>query len=226
MSSGMVLTVNGAASPCTYRVSGAAGSLVLVLAHSSRCIRAPRSRAAGTGRSSSAAGRRGRCRARPPVRACRARSAGTCLAIAMSQRDMNTEATEPTAGSRPVGDAAFHAFEVRVRRGEVLVGGEEQRHVHRDAGGDRLGDGRQALGSTRYLDKQVGPPRPARARPSPPLRSRPCRMRAAARPPGIPTRPRRLSARGSPGTGRRRGAGPRWPARRTTSSACRPRAGV
>ena len=37
----MVLTVNGAASPCTYRVSEAAGSLVFVLAHSSRCIRAP-----------------------------------------------------------------------------------------------------------------------------------------------------------------------------------------
>ena len=30
-----------------------------------------------------------------------ARSGGTCLATATSQRDMNTEATEPTAGSRP-----------------------------------------------------------------------------------------------------------------------------
>jgi hypothetical protein len=39
--SGMVSTVNGAASACTYSVSGAFGSLVPVLAHNSRCARAP-----------------------------------------------------------------------------------------------------------------------------------------------------------------------------------------
>src|SRR5262249_49496027 len=41
VASGMVFTVNGAASPLTYRMSDADGSLVPVLAHSRRCGRAP-----------------------------------------------------------------------------------------------------------------------------------------------------------------------------------------
>ena len=39
--SGMVFTVNGAASALMYRTSDAFGSLVPVLAHSRRCGRAP-----------------------------------------------------------------------------------------------------------------------------------------------------------------------------------------
>ena len=39
--SGMVFTVPGATSSSTYMVSGKAGSLVLVEAHSGRCGRAP-----------------------------------------------------------------------------------------------------------------------------------------------------------------------------------------
>src|SRR5262245_14156859 len=41
VASGMVFTVNGAASPLTYRMSDADGSLVPVLAHGRRCGRAP-----------------------------------------------------------------------------------------------------------------------------------------------------------------------------------------
>ena len=41
VASGIVFTVNGAASALTYSTSEACGSLVPVLAHSRRCGRAP-----------------------------------------------------------------------------------------------------------------------------------------------------------------------------------------
>jgi hypothetical protein len=53
------------------------------------------------------------------------------------------------------GGASLDTTDVRLRRGDVLLAREEERHVHRDAGEDRLLDGRDALGRAGDLDEEV-----------------------------------------------------------------------
>ena len=54
-------------------------------------------------------------------------------------------------------DPPLDAAEIRLGGGEVVGGGEEQRHVHRHAREDRLLDRRQPLGRAWNLDEQVRP---------------------------------------------------------------------
>ena len=71
---------------------------------------------------------------------------------------MNTEATEPTSGFRPAVDAPLDAAQVRLRGRHILLAREQQRHVDRHAGEDRLLDGRQTFLCAGDLDEQVGRP--------------------------------------------------------------------
>jgi hypothetical protein len=73
---------------------------------------------------------------------------------------MNTDATEPTAGSNPC-STAFDAGHERVGGSQVLLGVEEQGDVDGNTGRDGLGDGRQSLGGAGDLDEQVRPVSPA-----------------------------------------------------------------
>ena len=63
-------------------------------------------------------------------------------------------------GVQPRRHASLDPPDVRLRRGEVLLAREEERHVHRDAGEDRLLDRRHALAGPGDLDEQIRPLRP------------------------------------------------------------------
>ena len=79
---------------------------------------------------------------------------------AVSQRLMNTEATEPTVGLKPGIDAPLDTAQERLGSRQVVLAGEQQRDVDRDPGKDRLLDRGQTFLRARDLDEQVGPSRP------------------------------------------------------------------
>ena len=89
-------------------------------------------------------------------------AAGTLSATAASQRLMKTDATEPTSGLSPASMRRSMPRMIRLGRREVLLAREQERHVDRDAGEDRLLDRGQAFLRAGNLDEQVGTP-PARA---------------------------------------------------------------
>ena len=66
----------------------------------------------------------------------------------MSQRLMNTDATEPTCGLSPRVDAPLDAAQVRLGRGQILLARKQQRHIDRHAREDGLLDrGQSFLGA-------------------------------------------------------------------------------
>ena len=214
MASGIVFTVNGAASALMYRMSEASGPWCRCWPRGGAAARAPALRAAAS--AASRAGRGTSCRSARRWR-CRAglRSASGALPVtATSQRLTNSEATEPTSGFEPGGDAPLDAAQIRLGGRDILLAGEQQRHVDRHAREDRLLDGGEALLVPGILMKRLGVP-PGRGVPWPRRGCRPCRGPAGARPPATPSRPRRWSGRGSAGTDRRPASDPPAPARRT-----------
>ena len=62
-------------------------------------------------------------------------------------------------GRKAGDDAPLQSLQVGVGRGPVLLGGEQQGDVDRDAGEDRFLDRRQAFRGAGDLDEQVGPVR-------------------------------------------------------------------
>ena len=86
----------------------------------------------------------------------RAISPGTLSIVALSQRLMNSEATERTSGLRPAATRRSRPAHVGVGGGQIMLAGEQQRDVDRHAGEDRLFDrGRSLLGAGN-LDEQIG----------------------------------------------------------------------
>jgi hypothetical protein len=85
-----------------------------------------------------------------------------------SDRDVPAADEEGSDGSdrriEPGRDAAFNAPQIGLGRRHVLLAGEQQRDVDRDAGEDRLLDGRQTLRCAGDLDEEIRPPRPVMQR--------------------------------------------------------------
>ena len=82
-------------------------------------------------------------------------SAGTLSLTATSQRLTNSDATEPTRWIAPGGHSTLDTAQVRFGRCEVVLAGEQQRHVDRDARKDRLLDRRGACAGARDLDEEI-----------------------------------------------------------------------
>jgi hypothetical protein len=74
---------------------------------------------------------------------------------------MNTEATDSISGWSPAATRALDTTHECVGRRQVLRGREEQGHVDRYTGEDRLLDGRKPILGAGDLDEEVR--RPARA---------------------------------------------------------------
>lgn len=70
---------------------------------------------------------------------------------------MNSEATEPTRGSRPAANATLDAAQVGLGGGEILLAREQQGDVDRHAGGDRFLDRRNPFRRPGNLHEQVRP---------------------------------------------------------------------
>ena len=164
--SGIVLTVFGATSSVTYRVSEYAGFLTPVDAHSGRWTRAP---SALSGCVTLAAdkdllvGRIGEAGVgHTGLAAQRERLVGADLlqplSISVSTRDTKNDATEWIFDtSWPACLGRFDPGQVCVHHLAVPLDREDQRDVDRDAFGECRSDGRQPRLGGGDLDQQVGP---------------------------------------------------------------------
>ena len=83
-------------------------------------------------------------------------ASGTLPITAASQRLTKTEATDGTSGFDPGLDPPLDPAQIGLGRRHVLLAREQQRHVDRHAGEDRLLDRGQALARARDLDEEVG----------------------------------------------------------------------
>ena len=104
----------------------------------------------------------------------------------------NTDATEPTLGLSPASMRRSMPRRNASAAATIVLAREQQRHVDRDAGEDRLLDGRQTLFRAGNLDEQIRPRRPRVQLFGRGECALSCRGRAAARPPATPSRQRLL----------------------------------
>ena len=159
----MVLTVPGATSSSTYRVSLYAGSLTPVEAHSGRCLLAPavsslRARSEAKTSSYASYARRALARAALPLRDLASSVPTWSSRLSISASTRRDEEGGDGVDARQVdarGLRLLQAREVGVHDGAVAVEGEDQRDVDADAEADDLGDGREARLRRRDLDHDV-----------------------------------------------------------------------
>ena len=155
--SGMVSMVSGAASASTYRVGDAFGSLVPVLAHSMRCLRAPaaarsRQRLPAMQVAVRAVGARRRSAMPEPVAQLRRHLVGDGPVPAADEERGHRAHARIELG----GDAPLDAAHVGLRDGQILLAREQQGDVDRYAGENGLLDRGNARRRARDLDVQVG----------------------------------------------------------------------
>ena len=128
-----MLIVNGAARPCTYSVSDAEGSFVLVLAQRSLCVRAPRL-SSRCHRSELICPRYARYADQPDCQSQHVLQVGgrlVCNGDIPARHEHGSDRADRRV--QPLFDAALDAPEVGTCGRLVLVGREEQCHVYRNA---------------------------------------------------------------------------------------------